>query len=164
MLNSLLHHADNIEFSLGFTGDNTDRIKSSKDRLTSYCSHWPSHLFLNSRRKSIVSICFCNGLLYYFSCATAIRTEKNSLAKTRMKALKIVCEKPDENLQPPQVGHIDLHVYITREVYWAQASKFVSPGYIPRRDFYISCAVRQTKVCMQKSKEDNYDSSHTSFS
>lgn len=141
MLNSLLHHADNIEFSLSFTGDNSDRIKSSKDRLTSYCSHWSSLLFPNSRRKSIVSICFCNGLLYYFSCATAIRTD-NFLAKTRMKALKIVCGKPDENLQPPQLGHIDLHVYTTWKVYWAQASKFVSQGCIPRKEFYISYAVR----------------------
>lgn len=63
-----------------------------------------------------MSICFCNGLLYYFSCATAIRTD-NFLAKTRMKALKIVCGKPDENLQPPQLGHIDLHVYTTWKVY-----------------------------------------------
>jgi len=88
-----------------------------------------------------MSICFFNGLLYYFSCVTAIRTE-NALTKTRMKALRIVCRKPDENLQPPQAGHIDMHVYTTRKVYQAQASKFVSPGCIPRKVFYISCAVR----------------------
>lgn len=132
LLNSLPHHADSIEFPLGFTGYNSDRIKSNKDRLTSYCSHWPSLLFLNSRRKSIVSTCFCNALLYYFSCATAIGTE-NSLAKTRVKTLKIICGKPDENLQPPQAGHTDLHVYTAEKLYWAQASKFISPGCVPRK-------------------------------
>lgn len=167
MLNSLPHHADNIEFSLGFTGYNSDRIKSNKGRLTSYCSHWPSLLFLNSRRKSIVSICFCNGLLYYFSCATAIGTEKNSPDKTRVKALKIICGKPDENLQPPQAGHTDLHVYTAEKVYWAQTSTFISPWYAPRNKknkFYICCAGRQTKVCMPMSKENSYDISHTSSS
>lgn len=114
-LNSLSHHADNIEFSLGFTGYNSDRIKSNKDRLTSYCSHWPSLLFLNGRRKSIVSICFCNGLLYYFTCTISRGTEKSSLAKTRVKALKIICGKPDENLQPLQASHTDLHVYTSQK-------------------------------------------------
>lgn len=81
-----------------------------------------------------------------------------------MKALKIVCGKPDENLQPLQAGHIDLHVYVIWKVYRAQASKFVSPGYIIRKAFYISCAVSETKVCVQTSKENNYDSSHISSS
>lgn len=33
-----------------------------------------------------------------------------------------------------------------------------------KNHFYICCAGRQTKVCMQKSKENSYDSSHTSSS
>lgn len=111
-----------------------------------------------------MGICFCNVLLYYFSCVTAIRTEKNSLANTRMKALEIVCGKPDENLQPPQAGHTDLHVYIIRKVYRAQASKFASPGCILRKAFYISCAVSEKKFCVLKSKENNYDSGHISSS